>query len=76
MFCKYVIFAKSNLKLKDMDTIKKGGKTTTDRSPFKNRQESRETVMKNALSSKEAATVFLKNAGILDKKGNLSKHYK
>jgi hypothetical protein len=59
-----------------MDNIKKRGKTTTERFSFENRQESRETVMKNALSSKESATIFLKNAGILDKNGNLSKPYK
>jgi len=59
-----------------MDTIKKRGKTTADSILFEKRQKSRENVMKNAVSSKEAATDFLKNAGILDKRGNLSKHYK
>ena len=59
-----------------MDTIKKRGKTTADSILFEKRQKSRENVMKNAVSSKEAATDFLKDAGILDKRGNLSKHYK
>jgi len=46
-----------------MDTIKKRGKTTADSILFEKRQKSRENVMKNAVSSKEAATDFLKMQG-------------
>ena len=59
-----------------MATQKKIVLSKSDSSLFENRKEARVRVMNNAISSKEAATKFLKNAGILNKSGNLSKHYK
>jgi len=59
-----------------MALIKKRVTIKSDFSLFESRQESRAKVMKTAVSSKEAATEFLKNAGILNKSGNLSKHFK
>ena len=59
-----------------MAIIKKREITKSDFSLFEKRQESRAKVMRNAISSKEAATKFLKNAGILNKNGNLSKNFK
>jgi hypothetical protein len=40
------------------------------------RQESRTIVMSNAVASVESATKFLKEAGILDRRGNVSKYYR
>jgi hypothetical protein len=40
------------------------------------RQESRTIVMNNAVASVESATKFLKEAGILNQKGNISKYYR
>ena len=59
-----------------MTLIKKIGITKSNLGSLENRQELREKVMKDAISSKEAATEFLKNAGIINKNGNLSKHFK
>ena len=42
----------------------------------KERQKSRATVMKSATSSRKSAVEFLKKAGILDNKGNMSKYYR
>ena len=59
-----------------MATLKKTYIAKSDFHLVEKRQESRAKVMQNAISSKEAATEFLKNAGILNKNGNLSKHFK
>lgn len=40
------------------------------------REESRAVVIKNAVSSVESATRFLKEVGVLNRQGNLSKFYK
>jgi len=59
-----------------MALIKKVNNSKSGLSSPENRQELRAKVMKDAISSKEAATKFLKSAGILNKNGNLSKHFK
>jgi len=61
--------ATNNKKRLATDTVKHAN--SSDR-----RQESRANVMNNAVASVESATKFLKEAGILDKKGNVSKYYK
>lgn len=42
----------------------------------KERKESRAKAMKDASSSKDAATRFLQKAGILDNKGKISEYYR
>ena len=59
-----------------MAPIKKNRITKSNLSLVEDRQELRAKVMRDAVSSKEAATEFLKSAGILNKNGNLSKHFK